>query len=50
MLQGELSDPSSIVLPLVGAFGGIVVPVGIYVWLNSGDPEADDWMGDSGSH
>ena len=40
VLQGELSDPSSIVLPLVGAIGGIVVPVGIYVWMNSGDPEA----------
>ena len=40
VLQGELSDPSSIVLPLVGAVGGIVVPVGIYVWMNSGDPEA----------
>ena len=40
VLQGELSDPSSVWLPLFGALGGIVVPVGIYVWLNYGDAEA----------
>jgi len=40
VLQGELSDPSSVLLPLIGAIGGIAVPVGIYVWLNFGDAEA----------
>lgn len=40
VLQGELSDPSSVWLPLFGAIGGIAFPVGIYVWLNYGDAEA----------
>ncbi len=40
VLAGELSDRSSIVLPLAGAVGGIVVPVGIYVWMNYGDADA----------
>jgi len=29
-----------VLLPLIGAIGGIAVPVGIYVWLNYGDAEA----------
>ncbi len=38
--SGELSDASSIALPAAGALGGIVVPVGIYVALNHGEPTA----------
>ncbi len=37
VLEGELSKPDQIVLPALGAFGGMVVPAGIYVWLNWGD-------------
>lgn len=37
-LEGELSDASSIVLPAVGAVGGMVVPVAIYLLINQDDP------------
>lgn len=40
ILDGELSRPANILLPAFGAVGGIVVPVGIYVWLNAGDAGA----------
>jgi Na+:H+ antiporter, NhaA family len=40
ILEGELSTPANILLPAVGAIGGIVVPVGIYVWINKGDVTA----------
>ena len=40
LMGGELSDPANILLPAVGAVGGVVVPVGIFVWINHGDPEA----------
>jgi Na+:H+ antiporter, NhaA family len=38
IIEGELAKPSNILLPALGAVGGIVVPVAIYVWFNSGDP------------
>ena len=40
IIEGELSKPSNILLPALGAVGGMVVPVAIYVWfnINSGDP------------
>jgi Na+:H+ antiporter, NhaA family len=34
ILEGNLSTPSQIVLPAVAAFGGIVVPSGLYAWIN----------------
>lgn len=40
LLIGELSDKSKIVLPALGAIGGMVVPALIYVAVNLGDPEA----------
>ena len=41
---GELSSPSQIILPGVGAIGGMVVPAGIYAMLNWGDSVAmDGW-------
>jgi len=40
MLDGELSNPSQIVLPGLAAIGGIAVPAGIYSALNWGDPVA----------
>jgi len=39
-LEGELSRPANVLLPAVGAVGGVVVPVAIFVWLNSGDAAA----------
>jgi len=39
-VDGELSRPANIMLPGVAAIGGIVLPVGIYVLLNWGDPVA----------
>ena len=38
IVEGELSEPSQVVLPAVAALGGMVVPVGIYLMLNAGDP------------
>ena len=44
VMEGELSSPSQIILPGVGALGGIVVPAAIYIGLNWGDPVAlDGW-------
>ncbi|HEX5787920.1 MAG TPA: Na+/H+ antiporter NhaA [Woeseiaceae bacterium] len=40
LLEGELSRPADVLLPAVGAVGGIVVPVGIYVAFNAGDAAA----------
>ncbi len=37
IMEGELSDPSSIVLPAMGALGGMAVPAIIYSWINWGD-------------
>jgi NhaA family Na+:H+ antiporter len=43
-LEGELSSVSQVVLPGMGALGGMVVPAAIYVGLNAGDPVAmDGW-------
>lgn len=39
-LEGELSDRRNIILPGVGALGGMVVPALIYLLFNSGDPDA----------
>ena len=44
ILEGELSSPAQIVLPGLGALGGMVVPAGIYAAVNWGDPVAlDGW-------
>jgi NhaA family Na+:H+ antiporter len=37
LLEGELSRPSNVLLPALGAVGGIVAPVGLYVVFNFGD-------------
>lgn len=43
-MEGELSSASQVVLPGMGALGGMVVPASIYAWLNWGDPVAlDGW-------
>ena len=40
LIEGELSDKRNIILPAVGAIGGMVVPALIYTYLNAGDPVA----------
>lgn len=44
VVEGELSSFSQIVLPGMGAIGGMVIPAAIYAWFNSGNPIAmDGW-------
>lgn len=40
LLEGELSDIKNIILPGVGAIGGMLMPALIYLYLNSKDPIA----------
>jgi len=40
IIEGELSHPQKIVLPLFGAIGGMVIPTLIYTALNWSDPVA----------
>ncbi|MGB5684417.1 MAG: Na+/H+ antiporter NhaA [Candidatus Electrothrix sp.] len=40
ILEGELSDPRNIMLPVVGAVGGMLLPAVIYIIMNMGDPQA----------
>ena len=36
-LQGELSNPKQAMLPIIGAFGGMLVPALFYIFINFGD-------------
>ena len=38
MIEGELSDPRQIVLPAVGAVGGMAIPAAVYLCFNYDDP------------
>ena len=38
--EGELSSPAQVVLPGVGALGGMIVPAALYAWWNWHDPVA----------
>jgi NhaA family Na+:H+ antiporter len=40
VLEGELSRPANVLLPALGAIGGMVVPVLIYVAINHDNPAA----------
>jgi NhaA family Na+:H+ antiporter len=40
VLEGQLSDPREIVLPALGALGGMLFPAFIYIWVNQGDNTA----------
>ena len=40
MMEGELSDPRNIMLPGIGAIGGMAVPALIYLYFNADDPQA----------
>ncbi len=44
LVEGELSDTRNIILPGIGALGGMVVPAIIYILINHKDPIAmDGW-------
>ena len=44
IMEGELSSLSQVVLPGMGALGGMIVPAAIYAWFNWGDAVAmDGW-------
>lgn len=40
MIEGELSNPKKIILPAVGALGGMLVPGAIYAFINRYDASA----------
>ncbi len=40
LIEGELSDKRNIILPGVGAIGGMLVPALIYIYFNRGDSAA----------
>ncbi len=39
-LEGELSRPANVLLPAIGAIGGLAIPVAIFVFINIGDEQA----------
>ncbi|CAN5661429.1 sodium/proton antiporter NhaA [soil metagenome] len=43
VLVGELANPRAAALPILAAFGGVLVPAGIYALLNRGDASARGW-------
>ncbi|HVF53621.1 MAG TPA: Na+/H+ antiporter NhaA [Actinomycetota bacterium] len=43
LVVGELNDPRKAALPVVAAFGGMVVPAAIYALLNWAGPGASGW-------
>jgi NhaA family Na+:H+ antiporter len=40
VLDGELSDPTRVVLPIIAAIGGMAVPAAVYAFINWDDPAA----------
>jgi Na+:H+ antiporter, NhaA family len=43
IVHGELRDPRAVLLPVVAALGGMLVPAAIYTGLNAGGPGSDGW-------
>ncbi|UCC83502.1 MAG: Na+/H+ antiporter NhaA [Gemmatimonadota bacterium] len=43
LVIGELRDPRRAALPIFGAIGGMVVPAGVYLALQAGEPGARGW-------
>lgn len=39
LVEGELSDWRNVLLPGIGALGGMAIPALIYVWFNKGNPD-----------
>jgi len=42
LLEGELAELRTAVLPAIGAIGGMLLPALIYLWLNRGDATAQN--------
>jgi len=40
LLEGSLNDKRNIILPGVGAIGGMLIPASVYLIINRGDPSA----------
>lgn len=40
LLEGSLSDKRNVILPGVGAIGGMLIPAFVYLFINRGDPSA----------
>lgn len=40
LLEGELSEPKNVILPGIGAIGGMLVPAAIYLYFNADDSVA----------
>ena len=40
LIEGELSDIKNVLLPAIGAVGGMLIPALIYVYFNADDPAA----------
>jgi len=43
ILVGELADPKQAILPIAAAIGGMVVPVAIYLAINTEGPGVKGW-------
>jgi NhaA family Na+:H+ antiporter len=43
LVHGELSTRARALFPVVAAFGGMVVPAGIYAWFHFGGPASRGW-------
>lgn len=44
IMEGELSSIKQVILPGMGALGGMIVPAALYAWMNWNDPVAlDGW-------
>ena len=43
LTEGELRDPRQAALPIIGAFGGMIVPAGIFAIINAGGEGAHGW-------
>lgn len=43
LLAGELSSPKKAALPIIAAFGGMIVPAGLFLFFNKGGAGSEGW-------
>ena len=43
LVIGELQDPRKAILPIAAALGGMIVPAGVYLALQAGEPGENGW-------
>lgn len=43
LVHGDLRDPRTAALPIIGAVGGMVVPAALYLLIAGGGPAGDGW-------